>query len=146
MANKEYVGELSANADDDLAEELIENLKSNDNSCKFLDHTISTRNESLQKHAEKVYKDEYDGKLVSASYSEAEELRKAGNEVAYVQSEGLVKIIQQTNSYQEFSLGKKEVKTVSDYLEEFLDKYEGEMSLEMLDDFNELKSEIEDRL
>ena len=139
---KDLWGEVAAQDTEETAEEIVSGLQRGENSLEFTNYTLP-KNESLNKAAEKVYTEQYSGKLVTSSHEEFNELKSAGNEVEFVKSEGLVNLIRKTSSYQVVFEGKLSKKTPSELLEDFKDKWYDEFSSEMLFDFEDMQSEIE---
>ncbi|AUR87608.1 hypothetical protein NVP1101O_197 [Vibrio phage 1.101.O._10N.261.45.C6] len=134
--------EYSGQDTEESSEVVISNLKNCEGSSEFLKYQ-NLSSENLNKAAEKVYTEEYSGKLVTSSYDEFNELKAAGNQVELVKSEGLVNLIRKTESYQVVFEGKLSKKTPSELLEAFKDKWYDEFSSEMLYDFEDMQSEIE---
>lgn len=139
-------GEAAIDADEELAEEIMDAVIKKDKSFNSFDNNSSNDvSENILNLAEKVYKENYDGKLVVSDWGEAEELRKAGNDnVKVVNNPVLVNFISKTDSYKTVVLGKKEVEEVDleEMIEDFYNNHYHNMTSEMEDDWESLKQEI----
>ena len=91
---------------------------------------------TLINSAEKLYKENYDGKILTSDYDEAEKLKEAGNKnVVYNTNESFVTLVQKSDSHQVVFGARKEVEEVS--VEDLLDNFEEEWQSEMDTDFYE---------
>lgn len=133
--------EMSSSDDSDAADIVLGAVVTNDRSLSYADLNPSIK---LKESVEDVYNNKYSGKLVTADHDEYEELRDAGNDVAYVDNEHLVKIIHQTDAYQSFSLSAKTVdkKSIEDLLDEFYERWYDDMSADMCNDFEDMQDKI----
>lgn len=118
-------------------------------SMAYIHHEYSTsRNETFKNSAEKLYKEKYDGKIVTSSYEEADKLKDAGNKnVVFVNNAGFVKLVEQTKSHQVVFGARKEPTTFSieDLLDNFENKWESSMDTEMYEEWRNLSDEIKSR-
>lgn len=142
--------EAAVDADEDLAEEIIEAVIKKDRSFNSYGSVIDPEvSDNVINLAEDLYKEKYNGKLVSSDWQEVEQLREAGNEnVTYVDNRALVSFITKTDSYQTVVMGKKEKVEIDleEMVERFYDTHYYNMSSEMEEDWNELKQAILDSL
>jgi len=131
----------SSEDSEDIAEVVLKAIDTKDDGIKYA--TVKPTN-SLKNAAETLYNDRYSGKLVVSSYDEYCEQKEAGNPVELVNNDKLVRIITQTDAYQTFSLKQNTVekKSIQDLLYEFKEKWEGEMSTDMVYDFEDMESAI----
>ncbi|CAH9013579.1 putative histidine kinase-like ATPase [Vibrio phage 277E43-1] len=140
---KDMWGEISDSADEDVSEEIVSALVKGENSMEYAKYTLNTNNKNIQNSAEKVYNEKYSGKLVTSDYDECEQLRMAGNEVVHVKSEGLVKIIRETEAYQTVKLGQKKVKTITEILEDWKQEWYDSFETEMLYSYEDMQTLIQ---
>ncbi|CAH9013683.1 putative histidine kinase-like ATPase [Vibrio phage 501E54-1] len=138
----EHVGN---SATEDQAKHVITAMKINDSSTEHMEYSSPTMNKEVEKAAEEVYNSEYDGKLVASDWEEAEDLRKAGNEVVLVKSASLVNVIRRTDSYRSFNAGAKKVKSVQELLDEWKEDWSAQLSLEALDAYVEMSEKVVDK-
>lgn len=138
----EYV---SKQEDEDLAKQILEGIDNKDESFEYA--SVSCTN-SLKKEAENLYNDKYSGKVVVSTYDEYKENKEVGNNVELVNNSKLVNIIHQTDCYKTFSLNinKVENKTIEDILFEYKEKWESDMTSDMLYDFEDMADEIHKKL
>ncbi len=136
---------VGRNASESDAQTMITAMKGNDSSMEHLRHTTCTVSSEVEKAAEEVYNSEYDGKLVSSDWEEAESLRKAGNEVVLVKSASLVNVIRRTDSYRSFNAGAKKVKSVQELLDEWKEDWDAQLTLEALDAYVEMSEKVVDK-
>lgn len=142
---KEIWKYVTKSADANTADNIIEGMDKGESSLEYINHTYTTNSSNLINSAEKLYKEKYDGKILTTDYKEAEDLRKLGNKVEVVKNEGLVNIVKQTNIYKNFSLSTVKVKSVSELLTGWLDDWQDEIPVEAYDDFVEMEQEINNK-
>ncbi|CAH9013628.1 putative histidine kinase-like ATPase [Vibrio phage 424E50-1] len=144
-ACKDMWSHVGRNASESDAQIVITAMTSNDSSMEHLRHTTCTVSSEVEKAAEEVYNSEYDGKLVASDWEEAEDLRKAGNEVVLVKSASLVNVIRRTDSYRSFNAGAKKVKSVQELLDAWKEDWDAQLTLEALDAYVEMSEKVVDK-
>lgn len=134
---------------EELSDRIVESISKNDEAFSVLDDYEVGKNEKLVTSAEKLYKEKYDGKILTSDYDEAEKLKEAGNKnVAYCNNSSFVKLVQKSESHQVVFGARKEIIEVS--TEELLDNFEAAwqnmMDVDMYEAWRELSDEIKSRI
>lgn len=140
---KEMWSFVSKDATEDVADSIISDLVKGEQSLEYTSHTTMTNNKNVRNSAESLYKEKYNGKLVTHDYEEMRELEKAGNKVELVNSESLVKIIKATDTYKTISLSTIKPKTVSETLEDWKQEWYDSFKDDMLYSFEDMQNEID---
>lgn len=148
---RQLVNQMNDNEDltEELSDRIVDSLSSGDEALSVIDDYSATRNEKLVNSAEKLYKEKYDGKILTSDYDEAEKLKEAGNKnVAYCNNSSFVKLVQKSESHQVVFGARKEIVEVS--TEELLDNFESAwqnmMDVDMYEAWRELSDEIKSRM
>lgn len=128
--------------DEEQADRLINSLSDSDTGMEY--SNISRNNEAILEAADKLYQEKYQGKVVISDFDEYNEHVKAGNKTVYVSNRKLVEVLKNTSSYKEFSVGMKtiEKKSVEELLDEWFDKWQDELSLEAIHEFEDMQEEV----
>ena len=146
---KSLIGKMSKQeVDEDLSDRLVSSMASGDKSMQYLHHEYIS-SPTFRKSAEKLYNEEYDGKLITSSHEEAEQLREAGNNnVKVVNNAGFVNLVQQTDSYKVVFGARKEKEEISieNLLDNFEEEWQHKMETEMYEAWRELSEEIKERM
>lgn len=140
---------LNQEVEEDLSDRLVSSMERGDKSVQYVEESRIDRNESFVKSAEKLYKEKYDGKILTSDYDEAEKLKEAGNKnVAYCNNSSFVKLVQKSESHQVVFGARKEVieVTTEDLLDNFESAWQNMMDVDMYEAWRELSDEIKSRM
>tara|TARA_Y100000588_G_scaffold244854_1_gene259062 strand:- start:7995 stop:9107 length:1113 start_codon:yes stop_codon:yes gene_type:complete len=139
----------SEEIDEDVSDRLVTSMSKGDEAFGVLDDYKVGENKSLITSAEKLYKENYDGKILTSDYDEAEKLKEAGNKnVAYCNNKSFVKLVQKSDSHKVVFGARKEKEEVSveDLLDNFEEKWQIDMDTEMYEAWRELSEKIKSQI
>lgn len=129
--------------DEEEADKLMHSLAEGDKGLEY--SNLNYRSDVVVSAADKLYKEKYEGKVVISDFDDYNDHVKAGNNTVYVPNAKLVNVLKQTPSYKEFSIGMKSIekKDIVTLLDEWLDKWQDEISTEAFNAYEDMVQEIE---
>lgn len=131
--SKKEITQSSSNA-------LVKALHSNKTDVQY--SRINKVDESVAEQAFEVYEENYKGKVLAESYEEKNRLEASGyKNVEYIGKPAFVRVVKQSAGYQAINQ-KVVVKSGTEMIEEFKDKWYDHFTTEMLDEFDNLVSNI----
>jgi len=108
---------------------------------EYMNHTTPTK--EVVGACTDIYTEKYKGNMLADSYEDCEKLKKQGyTNVVFLGNEAFTSIVKSSRSYKDLDFNKEVVKSFTEYLEEFKDKWYDEFSTECLDDLDALISKI----
>lgn len=134
---------------EEVSDRLVNSMSTQDKAFEYIDENYISTNKNFVNSAEKLYKEEYDGMILTHDIDEADKLKAAGNNnVQYCANKSFVTLIQKSESHQVVFGARKEQEEISSkqLLDNFEDEWQYEMGTELYEAWRELVDELKDRM
>ena len=134
---------------EEVSDRIVSSMSNQDRAFEHIDENYISSNKNFVNSAEKLYKEEYDGMILTHDIDEADKLKADGNtNVKYCANKSFVTLVQKSESHQVVFGARKEPEEISSQqlLDNFEDEWQYEMSTELYEAWRELVDELKDRM